>query len=120
MFPGVPIFNGHGTAEAAIVISGVLKGGKPPIHELTKQLLEATQSISEKLGYVPENKSINPQEGKNQFSRLEFKLNQGTKMSAAKGAALETKKWQVPKTKVGVYRQNFRNQRNLNERGVSV
>ncbi|OGP45726.1 MAG: hypothetical protein A3K30_01630 [Deltaproteobacteria bacterium RBG_13_51_10] len=50
---GAPILNAHGTAEAAIVISGVLQGGRPPIHELTKILLEATQNISEKLGYIP-------------------------------------------------------------------
>ena len=50
---GAPILNAHGTAEAAIVISGVLQGGKPQIAKLARQVLEATQDISRKLGYIP-------------------------------------------------------------------
>jgi hypothetical protein len=50
---GAPILNGHGRAEAAIVISGVLQGGKSPIAKLARQVPETTQSISEKLACVP-------------------------------------------------------------------
>jgi DNA-binding IclR family transcriptional regulator len=50
---GAPILNAHGTAEGAIVVSGVLQGGKPPINELAKKVLEASQNISAKLGYIP-------------------------------------------------------------------
>jgi DNA-binding IclR family transcriptional regulator len=70
---GAPILNSHGMAEAAIVISGVLQGGKPPIDELTEQLLEATWNISGKLGYV--NQAINSKEEMNRFPRLEIQVN---------------------------------------------
>jgi len=49
---GSPILNAHGGAEAAMVISGVLRGDKPPVNDLAEQLLEAVRNISEKLGYV--------------------------------------------------------------------
>ena len=50
---GAPILNDQGTAAAAIVISGVLQEGKPPIAKLAGQVIEATQDISRKLGYIP-------------------------------------------------------------------
>lgn len=70
---GAPILNSHGTAEAAIIISGVLQSGKPRIDELVGKLLEATQDISGKLGYV--NQTSSRKEGQNQFPRLEIQPN---------------------------------------------
>jgi IclR family transcriptional regulator, KDG regulon repressor len=67
---GAPILNAHGMVEAAIVISGVLQGSKPPIDELAEQLLEATGSISGKLGYV--HQTVGRQAEKNRFPRFEI------------------------------------------------
>jgi DNA-binding IclR family transcriptional regulator len=70
---GAPILNAKGIAEAAIVISGVLQESKPPIGELTEQLLEATCNISKKLGYLNQVSSL--KEEKNSFPRLKSKAN---------------------------------------------
>ena len=88
---GAPILNAHGMAEAAIVISGVLQGGKPPIDELTEQLLEATWNISGKLGYV--NQANNGKEEMNRFPRLEIQANGNNKTNRYReGVILKAKK----------------------------
>ena len=80
---GAPILNGQGMAEAAIVISGVLQGGKPPIAQLARQVLEATQNISRKLGYIP---SAKPMVGKREGMNFRgSKFNQSQKANDRNG-----------------------------------
>jgi DNA-binding IclR family transcriptional regulator len=88
---GAPILNAHGMVEAAIVISGVLQGSKPPIDELAEQLLEATWSISGKLGHV--NQSISRKGEKDRFPRFEIQENGKNKANRDReGVILKSKK----------------------------
>ncbi len=49
---GAPILDSLGKAQAALVMVGVISEEKPQVAVLKKCLLEATQDISKKLGYL--------------------------------------------------------------------
>jgi DNA-binding IclR family transcriptional regulator len=92
---GAPILNAKGIAEAAIVISGVLQEGNPPIDKLSEQLLEATWNISEKLGYV--NQASSRKEENNLFPRIEIQANGKNKAIGYREGVISKAKKRVSK-----------------------
>jgi DNA-binding IclR family transcriptional regulator len=92
---GAPILNAKGIAEAAIVISGVLQEGNPPIDKLSEQLLEATWNISEKLGYV--NQASSCKEENNLFPRIEIQANGKNKAIGYREGVISKAKKRVSK-----------------------
>jgi len=92
---GAPILNAKGIAEAAIVISGVLQESKPPIGELTEQLLEATYNISKKLGHLNQVSSL--KEEKHFSPRLKIQANGKNKRTRHRNGLLLKEKKRVVK-----------------------